>query len=178
MEQKWNPYKSKWKAAIENGIDIPVKETDNILYLGASAGTTVSSVSELTKGIVFAIENAFQMAIPLIRLAEKRKNIAPIFCDARNLETIEKSRYKKEINILFQDIPAHDQIEILEKASALVEKDGLILLSLKTQSISQQDPEKTFKEAKTKLSKKFKIIKTANLFPFHKKHYFFLMKKL
>ena len=178
MDQKWNPYKSKWKAAIENGIDIPVNEKDNILYLGASAGTTVSFVSELTKGIVFAVENSFQMAIPLIRLAEKRKNIAPIFCDAREIKTIKKFLYKKEISILFQDIPSHDQIEILEKASSLVEKDCIILLSLKTQSISQQEPEETFKQAKAKLSKKFKIIKTVSLFPFHKKHYFFIMKKL
>ena len=173
----WNPFRSKWAAAIKIGLDVAPGAKDNLLYLGASAGTTVSHVAELTSGMIFAVENSSVMAISLIKLAEKRKNIAPLFCDARDTDYIKKAMFGKKINILFQDIPSVDQVEILIKASSLVDKDCRILFSLKTQSISQQNPEKTLKEATNKLKAHFDILKTENLEPYHKKHYFFILKK-
>ena len=176
-KENWNPHKSKWKAALEKGLDIKPKENDNILYLGASSGTTVSQISKLTQGIIFAVENSPDMAIELVKLAEKTKNIAPIFSDARDTEYIQKSMFGKEINILFQDIPSTDQVKILIRNSELISKEGKILFSLKTQSISQQNPQITCKEAETKLNEKFKILSKINLEPYHKKHYFFVLKK-
>jgi len=38
---KWDANKSKWKAGLEKGLDILPGRGDNILYLGASSGTTV-----------------------------------------------------------------------------------------------------------------------------------------
>jgi fibrillarin-like pre-rRNA processing protein len=176
-KENWNPNKSKWKAALEKGLDIKPKENDNILYLGASSGTTVGQISNLTNGIIFAVENSPDMAIELVKLAEKKKNIAPIFSDARNTEYIKKSIFGKEINILFQDIPSTDQVEILIRNSELLAKDGKILFSLKTQSISQQSPQITCREAEIKLNEKFKILSKISLEPYHKKHYFFVLKK-
>merc|ERR1712227_813326 len=44
----WNPFRSKIAAAILGGVDnIWIKPGTKILYLGASAGTTVSHVSDL-----------------------------------------------------------------------------------------------------------------------------------
>lgn len=173
----WNPYTSKWKAAQEKGLDVPIKGKDNILYLGASSGTTISHISKLTEGIIFGVENSPQMAIGLVRLAEKNKNIAPVFSDARDTDYIKKEISKKKINILFQDIPSIDQVEILANASKLIDKECKILFSLKTQSISQQEPKKTIEQARKKLTEHFKILQTANLEPFHKKHYFFVLGK-
>ena len=175
--ENWNPYRSKWKAALEKGINIIPKQTDNILYLGASSGTTISYISKLTKGIIFGVENSPQMAISLVKLSEKRDNISPIFSDARNTEFIKKATFGKKINILFQDIPSRDQVEILTNASNLIDKDCKILFSLKTQSISQQDPKKTAQEVKEKLREHFKILEIKRLEPFHKKHYFFVLNK-
>ncbi|MFZ5954994.1 MAG: fibrillarin-like rRNA/tRNA 2'-O-methyltransferase [Nanoarchaeota archaeon] len=175
----WNPYTSKWKAAIEKGLKIIPKENDNILYLGASSGTTVNEISKFVKkGIIFAVENSPKMAISLIQLSEMRENIAPIFCDARDIESIKKSLFEKKISILFQDIPALDQVEILINASKFIDKDCKIFFTLKTQSISQKNPEETLKQAKEKLSKNFEIIDFINLEPYHKKHYFFILRKL
>jgi fibrillarin-like pre-rRNA processing protein len=177
VKNNWNPNKSKWKAALEKGLAIKPNENDNILYLGASSGTTVSQISKLTQGIVFAVENSPDMAIELVKLAEKSKNIAPVFSDARDTDYIKKTMFNKEINILFQDIPSTDQVEILISNSELISKEGKILFSLKTQSISQQAPAITYKEVEKKLNEKFKVISKISLEPYHKKHYFFVLEK-
>lgn len=175
--REWNPFRSKWKAALEKNLDVSINPNDNILYLGASSGTTVSHISKLTSGIIFAVENSPQMAIRLVKLAESSNNIAPIFSDARDIEFIKKSIYNKQINILFQDIPSLDQINILIKNSTLVNKDCKIFFSLKTQSISQKDYKQTSEDADQKLKIHFRIIKKLDLKPFHKKHFFYILKK-
>lgn len=173
----WDPYKSKWKAALEKGLIPKLNGNENILYLGASSGTTVSHLSKQTKGTILAVEKAPLMAIPLIKLSEKSSNIAPIFADALETEYIENHMFEIKPQILFQDIPSRDQIEILTKASQLVNKDCKIYLSLKTQSISQQSQQKTLEQAKTALQKNFKIENFGTIEPFHKKHYFFVLSK-
>ena len=174
---EWSPFKSKWKAALEKGLNVMPKENDYILYLGASAGTTVNHISFLTKGLIFAVENSPQMATSLVKLSEKKKNIAPIFSDARDIGFIKRALFNQKIDVLFQDIPSTDQVNILIGASQLVKKECKIFFSLKTQSISQQNPEKTLTEVKEKLNKYFKILEVKNLEPFHKKHYFFVLRK-
>lgn len=176
-KEEWNPYKSKWKAVLEKGININLEGNENILYLGASSGTTVRHISQMTNGIIFAIENSPKMAIRLVRTALKKNNIAPVFCNARDIEFIKSSVFGEKISVLFQDIPSIDQVKILENASRIVEDKCLILFCLKTQSISQEKPEKTCQEVKEKLRDKFKILNIVNLEPFHKKHYFFVMCK-
>ena len=44
----WDPFRSKLAASIMNGLDIfPFENKSQILYLGASTGTTVSHVSDI-----------------------------------------------------------------------------------------------------------------------------------
>jgi len=174
---QWNPFTSKWKAALEKDFDLSLGGSENILYLGASSGTTVSFLSDVTSGIIFAVEKAPVMAIPLVRLAQKKSNIAPLVCDARNTSYIRDHLFTTTINILFQDIPSPDQVDILSTASHLVDTGCRIFLSLKTQSISLQDKEKTLAKVRAQLQKKFIIEKVQSLEPFHKKHYFFILKK-
>lgn len=180
MEKKefWDPKKSKWKAAFDHGFDVNLDGYENILYLGASSGTTVSYLSEYTHGLIFAVEKASTMAIPLIRLAQEKKNIAPIFGDAQDIDFIKKQMQNVKVDILFQDIPSYDQIDILVRASKLVDKNCKIFLSLKTQSISQDDFNETVEKTKKKLKEYFRILDDGSLEPFHKKHWFFVLKKL
>ncbi len=177
-EYTWNPQTSKWKAGIELGLPIELEGSENILYLGASSGTTVGHLSDRTSGKIFAVEKSVDMTIPLIRLAEKKGNILPIFADAHNTEYLKEKIQDTKINILFQDIPSLDQVDIITKASKLVEKDCKILLSLKTLSISKQDPKTTFQEMSKKLEENFKIIESKKLEKFHKGHTFFVLEKL
>ncbi|MGK0209584.1 MAG: fibrillarin-like pre-rRNA processing protein [Patescibacteria group bacterium] len=178
MEEYWNPYNSKWKAALETGLKVELKGDENILYLGASSGTTIGEISQKTKGTIFAVEKAFQMAIPLIKLTKFRKNIAPIFADARDIEYTKSHLHGEKIDILFQDIPSGDQVEILKQNTKLTQKNTKIYFTLKSQSISQENPTKVYQEIKKKLEKDFKIIDESSLEPFHKKHWFFILEKL
>jgi fibrillarin-like pre-rRNA processing protein len=173
----WIPKTSKWKAAIDEELDVSLKGEENILYLGASSGTTVEQVSQRTKGIIFAVEKAYQMTIPLIRLAEKKENIIPIYADARNIDFLKEKIKKEKINILFQDIPSLDQVDILKKASTLVDKDCRIYFVLKSQSISQSKKWGTFEKVRDELKNDFKIIDVKSIHKFHKKHWFFILKK-
>ncbi len=174
----WNPQTSKWRAGIDLGLPIDLEGEENILYLGASSGTTVGHLSERTEGMIFAVEKSVDMTIPLIRLAEKMHNILPLFVDAHDTEYIKEKIQDTKINILFQDIPSLDQVDIITKASKLVDKDCKILLSLKTLSISKQDSKKTFLEMSKKLEENFKIIESKKLEKFHKGHTFFILEKL
>lgn len=171
-KSEWNPYTSKWKAAIEKGLDVNLSGNETILYLGASSGTTVGNISKITKGIIFAVENSPQMAIRLVKLAEKNKNIVPIFSDARDVEFLKKATFNKQPDILFQNIPSIDQVRILKNASQIVGKECKIFFSLKTQSISQEDYKETAKKVENELKERFLIVQKADLYPFHKKHFF------
>ena len=177
MENEWDPNHSKWKAAMEKGLDVSLKGDENILYLGASSGTTVSFLSYLTSGTIFAVEKAPTMAIHLVRLAQNKNNILPIFADARDIENTKKIIGKTKINILFQDIPSADQIKILTSNAELVDKKCTIFLSLKTQSISQKSKVETLENVKKELESDFNILATTELEPFHQKHYFLILSK-
>ena len=57
--REWNPYRSKLAASIMNKArNIYIDKNSTVLYLGASSGTTVSHVSDLTNNTIYAIEFA------------------------------------------------------------------------------------------------------------------------
>jgi len=176
-KRKWESETSKWKAALDAGMDVRLNGEENILYLGASSGTTVGHLSNKTKGIIFAVEKAYQMAIPLVRLCERKDNIVPLVCDAGDVDYIREKVDGNDIDILFCDIPSGNQVNILIKASSLVNKDCKILFSLKTQSISQDDPKKTMKAVEKELRNVFEVKDVKSLEPHHKKHWFFVLGK-
>jgi fibrillarin-like pre-rRNA processing protein len=177
-EKKWNPRRSKWKAALEKGLSVSLDGKENILYLGASTGSTISHLIGLTSGTIFGVEKSPKMMIELVKLSRDSDNVAPVFCDARDVEAIKKRIFGEKIDILFQDIPSPDQVEILLKASDLVDKKCKIFLSLKMRSISQGSAEKMIAKVEKKLAERFKILEKSPLEPFHKGHYFFVLKKL
>ncbi len=177
LNLEWNAYRSKWKSALDRKLSVDLKGDENILYLGASTGSTISHIRKKTKGIIFAVEKSPKMMVELMKLAIKSDNIAPIFADARNVEEIKKRLFKKKIDILFQDIPSPDQVEMLSNAAQLVDKDCRIFLSLKIISVAHWDPETVLKKTEEKLKEHFKITESASLEPFHKKHYFYVLKK-
>jgi rRNA 2'-O-methyltransferase fibrillarin len=83
----WNPFRSKLAAAILGGVDnIHIKPGTKVLYIGASAGTTVSHVSDIVgpTGCVYAVEFAHRMGRDLINMAKSRTNVIPIIEDARH----------------------------------------------------------------------------------------------
>src|SRR3989344_1408452 len=102
--REWSAERSKLAASISNGLkELPMREGSRILYLGASTGTTVSHVSDIIgkKGIIYAVEFAERVFHDLLNLSEKRKNIVPIYADARKIEDYD---WVEEVDIIYCDI--------------------------------------------------------------------------
>ncbi len=174
----WNPNRSKAAAAVLNGVDLEIEKDDEVLYLGAASGTTVSHFSDIVdSGFIYAVEYSDTVARDLVALAEKRENIAPILADARKPE--EYSDYIDEIDVVFQDISQQDQAEIFTKnAERFLKDSGTGLIAVKARSISSsRDLEDIFGEVKQKLEEKFEIVDKVELEPYEREHLFLKLKK-
>ncbi|MCW1292494.1 MAG: fibrillarin-like rRNA/tRNA 2'-O-methyltransferase [Candidatus Rehaiarchaeum fermentans] len=171
--REWNPKASKLAACIIEGFDLKLEANSTVLYLGASSGSSISHLSDiLVNGKIYGVEISKEMIVRLINLAEKRKNIYPIFDDARNIDN-----YKDLVNdsvFLYQDIPQFDQVDIfLKNLSIIKEKKGLLVV--KTKSIAVNKKLKEVLELVRKQLKSVKIIKEKVLYPYYPDHVGFLV---
>ena len=176
--RSWDPKRSKLGALYQKRISIPLSPDSRILYLGAASGTTVSHVSDILadngSGVVYAVEFSERPMRDLVMLAEKRQNIIPIFSDASRPELY--FPIVEPVDLIFQDVAQANQAEIACKNAAYFLKDGgHLILSVKARSIDvAKNPKKVFSEEIKILEKSadvsFKILKTADLAPFHVDH--------
>ena len=174
--REWDVYKSKLAAAIKKGLrHFPFKVDSIVLYLGASSGTTVSHLSDIsTKGKIFAVEFAQRPMRDLLELCKIRENIFPIFEDANHPQNYYLD-IKSKVDIIYQDVAQPNQAEILLKNSKyFLEKDGQVFLCIKSQSIDVlQPPQNIYQQTILFLeSNGFKTIQKINLEPYDKDHLF------
>src|SRR5271170_2547259 len=121
----WNPYRSKLAAAIANGMqEMHIKKSSSVLYLGAASGTTSSHVSDIVgkEGIVYCVEISERSMRDLLKVCETRTNMLPILQDARNVEIYADDIGKADI--IYQDVAAKDQDDILIRNSKVLKKGG------------------------------------------------------
>jgi len=178
MNLRIDPKISKLGAALRKGISFQIKETDIVLYLGASAGTTVSYLSDfLINGFVFAVEISRRMCMQLVFLAQERKNIAPIMADAAQPEQYAKDVTK--VDVVYQDVSQRNQVDIfLKNCSMFLKKGGIAILCLKARSIDlRRKPEEIFAEAEKEISKQLKLMQKTTLEPWQKGHMFYVWRK-
>ena len=178
--REWNPFRSKYCAALQKGLKTNIFKKDlTILYLGSAEGTTVSHVSDIVgnNGIIFCVDLSNIAMQKLNNLAEKRENIFPILSDANQIQNYSEIIEKESIDVLFQDISQRNQVEIFLKNSVFLKKNCFGALSLKTKSISQDNAKKTLEIEKNKLEQKFDIKQIISLEPFEKEHYLILVRK-
>lgn len=174
----WDPYRSKLAAAILKGLrDFPFKQNSNVLYLGASAGTTPSHLSDIcNKGMIYCVEYSKRMMRELISVCEKRKNMVPILGDAREPE--EYCHNIATVDIIYQDVAQPDQANILLKNSEKF-SPRFSMLAIKSRSIDAvKSPKKVFKEETEKLKVNFKILQIIDLRPYDKDHILVNMKSI
>eukprot|EP00835_Amoeboradix_gromovi_P004429 NODE_344_length_10554_cov_0.516308.p5 type:complete len:297 gc:universal NODE_344_length_10554_cov_0.516308:5822-4932(-) len=133
----WNPFRSKLAAGILGGIgEIGITPGKKVLYLGASAGTTVSHVSDIVgpEGIVYAVEFSHRVGRELINMAKKRPNIVPIIEDARH-----PHKYRmliSMVDVVFADVAQPDQGRIIAlNAHHFLKDDGLVVIAIKANCI-------------------------------------------
>lgn len=168
--------RSKLAAAVmKNVSEIPIRENNSILYLGASHGYTPSFVSDMIgrNGSLYCVEFAPRVIRDLIEICGERENMAPILANANHPEL-----YKdiiKKVDVIYQDIAQKNQVEILFKNLQFLKPKGYVLLAIKSRSIDvTKKPFLIFDEVKIMLKTKLNIIDFRTLDPFEKDHIFFV----
>ena len=170
----WDPFRSKLAAAYINGLEFDFFNVKNILYLGASTGTTVSHLSDIIgySGKVFAVESSTRVARELIsNVSSKRTNVIPIIEDARKPRSY-FSIYDK-MDLVYCDIAQPDQTTIAIDNCKIYLKEGKpMLLVIKTRSIDvTMSPKNVISQEIKKLeSHWFEIKQKIDLAPFDKDH--------
>jgi fibrillarin-like pre-rRNA processing protein len=134
----WDPYRSKFAAAILKSLDtVPVQPDHKILYLGAASGTTASHVSDIVGegGHVYCIEFASRSLRELVNnVAVFRYNMSPILGDARLPETY--SRLVGQVDDVYCDVAQPEQARVLaDNADMFLVDGGWVMLAIKAQSI-------------------------------------------
>lgn len=171
--RRWDPKRSKAGAAVKNGIDLSIEKSDEVLYLGAASGTTISHFSDiLEEGFIVGVEYSDTVIRGLVELAERRDNIAPFLGDARKPEEYEE--YVDEADVVFQDISQRDQAQIfLKNCKKFLKEGGVGLLAVKARSISSsRDKEDIYDEVRDKVSEEFDIVDETELAPYETEHLF------
>ncbi len=166
----WDPYRSKLAAAILKGLrDLPFKRDSNVLYLGASSGTTASHVSDIcSSGMIYCVEYSKRMMRNLFQVCEKKRNMIPILGDARYPETYFHNI--AIVDVIYQDVAQPNQADILIRNS---EKFSLnyAILAIKSRSINAvRSPKKIFREETEKLKERFNVMQVIDLRPYDKDH--------
>ncbi|MCS7121990.1 MAG: fibrillarin-like rRNA/tRNA 2'-O-methyltransferase [Archaeoglobaceae archaeon] len=171
--REWIPWRSKLAAMILKGYRINFKGNEKVLYLGAATGTTLSHLADIIdEGIIYAVEYAAKPFEKLLELVKERKNIIPLLADASKPWLY--SGIVEKVDFIYQDIAQPNQIEILEEnVRFFLKKGGEFLIMVKARSIdSVADPREVFDRVRRSLSKKFEVLASDSLEPYHRDHIF------
>lgn len=170
----WDPFRSKLAAAYIKGLHFEFSNVGNVLYLGASTGTTVSHLSDIVgqSGKIFAVESSARVARELIsNVSSKRTNVIPIIEDARKPRDY-FSIYDK-MDLVYCDIAQPDQTTIaIDNCKIYLKEAKPMLLVIKTRSIDvTMSPKNVISQEIKKLeSNSFEIKQKIDLEPFDKDH--------
>ncbi len=167
----WDPFHSKLAAMILKGSSLSIKKDSCILYLGAANGTTVSHISDIVPhGCVFAVEISMRAMKDLLEVSNHRRNLIPIFADARNPESYRNMF--TNVDFVYQDIAQRDQAVIaIRNAQMYLKKNGLLILMIKAKSIdSIKKSDDIINSEIRKINDIFTVIERISLEPFHKNH--------
>ena len=170
----WDPFRSKLAAAYIKGLHFEFSNVGNVLYLGASTGTTVSHLSDIVgqSGKIFAVESSARVARELIsNVSSKRTNVIPIIEDARKPRSY-FSIYDK-MDLVYCDIAQPDQTSIaIENCKVYLKERKPILLVIKTRSIDvTMSPKNVISQEIKKLeNNSFEIKQKIDLAPYDKDH--------
>lgn len=169
----WDPRRSKLAAAIRNGLKtFPFREDSRVLYLGASAGTTPSHLSDIiVDGIVFCVEFSPRMMRELLQLSRERENLIPILDDATKPHHYQP--LMEEVDVVYSDVAQPRQTELfMDNMRRFMKEDGLGLMAIKARSIDvTQRPKKVFRQEESKLKAAgFRVVEKVDLEPYEKDH--------
>ena len=176
----WNPRRSKLSAAIMNGLTIfPFKRDSKVLYLGASAGTTPSHISDIcVDGFIYSVEFAPTMMREFLDVCKNRENLLAILDDATHPHNYQ--HLLERVDVIYSDVAQAKQSELfLENFKLFGDEDTTGIIMIKARSIDvTMNPNSIFKQEKSKLEQGgLKIIEEIKLNPYEKDHIAFICKK-
>lgn len=177
--RNWNPFRSKLAALARKEPTTPwLGGKDDVLYLGAASGTTVSHVSDITSGTVFAVEFSPRSVRDLLWNVEPRRNVVPILDDAGQPERY-AAYIAQPVGVLVQDIAQRHQVEIFLRNLPFLKAGGLGILVVKARSINvSQPPQQIYDEVARKLAEAgLRIERQVDLEPFEQDHRAFVVRK-
>ncbi len=167
----FDPTRSKLAAALCRGLpETPFTPGEDVLYLGASTGTTVSHVADLVgpEGRVFAVELSPRVLPRLLLLAREYPNVHPILADVRAPASYFGDI--PQVSVIYQDVSQPEQLAIAqENARLFLRSGGWILLALKRASLFGKAAERG---PDVGLGPGFRVAYRTGLEPFHREHAF------
>lgn len=169
----WDPRRSKLGAALLKGLEtFPVKEDSHVLYLGASAGTTPSHISDiLTDGVIYCVEFAPRMMRELLTVCRGRKNMTPLLDDASK-----PANYRgllEKVDLVYSDVAQPNQTDIfMDNMRMFMDDEGQGMIMIKARSIDvTRKPRKIFREEASRLKEHgFRVMDKVDLDPYEKDH--------
>ncbi len=170
---------SKLLAAQKNGLKIPVKKKDVVIYLGASHGVTAKLLADMVgrQGFVFCLGVSPGTMMHLVHVCEEEENMAPLLFDPNKPELYKK--HVPKVDVIYQDVAEKNQVEILKKNADVFLKDyGYAILVLKTKSVDViQDKEIILNLVLDELKKFLEVVDYVDLSPYHREHFFIVCRK-
>lgn len=172
--REWSPRRSKLAAYLaKGGRRFQLRGNEDILYLGAASGTTVSHLSDLLpKGRVFAVEFSPRPFRDLVGLATVRPNIVPILSDAAKPEAYAPYLLHR-VPIVYQDIAQRNQAQLFaENLRRFLGQDGVGFLAVKARSVNvAHPPRQTYEDVKRELQTRgYDTLEVTELDPLERDH--------
>lgn len=176
----WNPRRSKLAAGIINGLHtFPFKRDSKVLYLGASAGTTPSHISDIcTEGRIYSVEFSPTMMRDFIDVSTKRENLLPILGDATRPSDYQ--HLVEKVDVIYSDVAQSTQTKLfLDNFRIFSKEDTVGILMIKARSIDvTMKPNDVFKQEKKHLKEGgLKVVEEIKLDPYEKDHIEFICEK-
>ncbi|RAP45464.1 MAG: fibrillarin [Methanosphaera sp. rholeuAM6] len=176
----WNPRRSKLAASIIKGLHtFPFKRDSKVLYLGASAGTTPSHISDIcTEGRVYCVEFSPTMMRDFLDVSSRRENLLPILDDATR--PLNYQHLVEKVDVIYSDVAQTTQTKLfLDNFRLFSKEDTTGILMIKARSIDvTMKPSDVFKQEKKNLKEGgLKVIEEIKLDPYEKDHIAFVCEK-
>ena len=176
----WNPRRSKLAASIIKGLHtFPFKKDSKVLYLGASAGTTPSHISDIcTEGRIYSVEFSPTMMRDFIDVSSKRENLLPILGDATRPSSYQ--HLVEKVDVIYSDVAQSTQTKLfLDNFRIFSKEDTVGILMIKARSIDvTMKPNDVFRQEKKHLKEGgLKVVEEIKLDPYEKDHIAFICEK-
>ena len=176
--REWDPRRSKLSAYLKvGGKHFPLHKNTNVLYLGASSGTTASHVSDIvSEGRVYCVEFAPRMFRGLVNTCAFRPNMAPILGDA--MAPQDYSFAIDRVDVVYSDVAQKRQVDIItDNMDRFGAKYGMVTIKARSENVAL-DPHDVFKSSEKRLVEKgFEILESVSLEPYENAHQMIIFEK-